>query len=116
MVGRKSLDWFIGIVAIASILLATAWGWDTAAAERQTLTVEVVVCPMSDAAGQPAECRDRRARAFDITVGDAAAPPIADDVAPDANGRAVIDVTGRAPTNLTVGVNTVVNVGTRSVS
>jgi hypothetical protein len=116
MIGHKSLDRFVGILAIVSVLLAAARSGDAIAAERQILSVEVAVCPTNGTEGYPAECHDRLARAFDITVVDAASTPIADDVAPDANGRAEIDVTGRTPTILTVGVNTAVNVGTRSIS
>jgi hypothetical protein len=116
MADRKWLGWFVGIVAIVSILLARGQDGDVGAAERQTLMVEVAVCPVSGAAGHPAECRDRLARAFNITVVDAASTPVADDVAPDAKGQAEIDVTARTPTSLTVAVNTAVNVGTRSVS
>src|SRR4051812_14646539 len=72
MTGRKWLGWLVGIVAIMSILLVRDQDGDVGAAERQTLMVEVAVCPVSNAAGHPAECHVRLARAFTITVVDAA--------------------------------------------
>jgi hypothetical protein len=114
MAGRASLRQ----LAIAAVIFGLTAGHlaSAAQADQQMLTVTVVVCPAGMARDDlPTECNDRLARAFDVSVYDAAYTPVADHITPDARGRVVVDLIGRTPADLTVVIHPAVNVGTRSV-
>jgi hypothetical protein len=83
--------------------------------DARAITVTVAVCPAGGETPPLARCEPRRARAFAVSVLDADAARLADDVAPGAAGeaRAPLD----APADLLqVIVQTAVTVGSRDVA
>ena len=103
------------IIVLAALLLARS---EAAAAQDETrqLTVTVAVCPAGAGDPSPERCETRVARAFAVSVLDAAANPLAEDVAPGAAGRARAALPAAPDGELRVIVDTAVNVGSRAVS
>jgi hypothetical protein len=92
------------------------WHGAVAADEERSLEVGVVVCPVAAERPPLAACEERVARDFAVSVVDAAAAPVVDEVAPGADGRAAVALEAEAAGELRVVVNTAVEVGSREVA
>ena len=114
MISARHLSRWCGPALVLLVLAAGSAG-APAQGDAGLLRVTLAVCPMGAEAG-PEVCADRLARAFDVSVVDAAGAPVAQDVAASANGEVVIPLIPDQSGRLRVVAQTAVNVGARSVS